>query len=78
MIDGAEVGHVSGFFAWAAVLRAFIDHALHQVTFVGIIRNLARNATNVSYNIEDGSGMIDVRAWSDNSSTALMTEDEFK
>lgn len=49
-----------------------------QVTFVGIIRNLARNATNISYNIEDGTGMIDVRTWADNSSTSLMSEDEYQ
>ena len=45
---------------------------------MGIIRNLAQNATNISYNIEDGTGMVDVRAWADNSSTNLMSDSEFQ
>jgi replication factor A2 len=49
-----------------------------QVTFVGIIRNLARNATNISYNIDDGTGMVDVRVWSDNASSELMEDNELQ
>lgn len=36
-----------------------------QVTFVGTIVNIAKSATNVSSTIEDGTGSIDVRQWTD-------------
>jgi len=36
---------------------------LGQVTFVATIRNISRQATNVSYSMEDGTGHIDVRQW---------------
>ncbi|UZJ55517.1 hypothetical protein CBS101457_004837 [Exobasidium rhododendri] len=49
-----------------------------HVTFVGIIRNLSRNATNISYTVEDGTGTVDVRVWSDNSSSELMDDDELQ
>ncbi|WFD36108.1 Replication factor A protein 2 [Malassezia cuniculi] len=39
---------------------------LSQVTFVAWIRSIARNATNVSYTLDDGTGQIDVRQWIDN------------
>lgn len=77
LVDGAEVGHVSRK-SWWESRNPFSDMIYMQVTFVGIIRNLARNATNISYNIEDGTGMIDVRTWADNSSTSLMSEDEYQ
>ncbi|KAN0064808.1 Replication factor A protein 2 [Thecaphora frezii] len=41
---------------------------LGQLTFVAVVRNVARNATNVSYSMEDGTGQIEVRQWLDSSS----------
>lgn len=39
-----------------------------QLTFVAVVRNISRNATNVSFNVEDGTGSIDVRQWLDSNS----------
>ena len=38
-----------------------------QVTLVAWIQNMSRNATNVSYTLDDGTGQLDVRQWIDNS-----------
>lgn len=38
-----------------------IDH----ITFVGTVVNIAKSATNISSTIEDGTGSIDVRQWTD-------------
>ncbi|EPY51325.1 single-stranded DNA binding protein Ssb2 [Schizosaccharomyces cryophilus OY26] len=34
-----------------------------QVTFVGVLRNIHQQTTNTTYQIEDGTGMIEVRHW---------------
>ena len=36
-----------------------------QVTFVGQIRNVSRQATNVTYKLDDGTGIIEVKEWVD-------------
>lgn len=36
-----------------------------QVTFIGVVRQITTNATNVIYQIDDGTGMVDVRVWLD-------------
>lgn len=41
---------------------------LGQLTFVAVVRNVSRNATNVAYSVEDGTGQIEVRQWLDSSS----------
>jgi len=41
---------------------------LGQLSFVAIVRNVSRNATNVSYSVEDGTGTIEVRQWLDSQS----------
>ncbi|SPO25326.1 related to RFA2 - DNA replication factor A, 36 kDa subunit [Ustilago trichophora] len=40
---------------------------LGQLTFVAVVRNISRNATNVAYSVEDGTGQIEVRQWLDSS-----------
>lgn len=40
---------------------------MSQVTLVAWIRSLSRNATNVQYTLDDGTGQLDVRQWIDNS-----------
>ncbi|ORX70231.1 nucleic acid-binding protein [Linderina pennispora] len=40
---------------------------IKQVTFVGVIRTITPQAINITYGIEDGTGLIDLRVWnSDN------------
>ena len=51
---------------------------LSQVTFVAWIRSIARNATNVSFTLDDGTGQLDVRQWIDNSADQGEAVDELK
>lgn len=43
-------------------------HSIPQLTFCAVIRNISRNATNISYTMEDGTGEIEVRQWLDSTS----------
>ena len=56
----------------------FDDAELSQVTLVAWIQNIARNATNVSYTLDDGTGQLDVRQWIDNSADEGAKVDEFQ
>lgn len=38
---------------------------ISQITFVGQIRSIATHATNTTYKIDDGTGMIEVKQWVD-------------
>ncbi|KIX08545.1 uncharacterized protein Z518_03201 [Rhinocladiella mackenziei CBS 650.93] len=39
-----------------------------QVTFVGQIRSISTQATNVTYKLDDGTGLIEVKQWIDSDS----------
>lgn len=41
---------------------------LHHVSFVGVVRNVVDHTANINLTIEDGTGQIEVRKWSDESS----------
>lgn len=50
---------------------------LHHVKLVGAVRSVENLSTNVSYEIEDGTGLIEVKQWTnDNDSTAELEEKE--
>lgn len=36
-----------------------------QITFVGQIRNISQQTTNVTYKLDDGTGIIEVKVWVD-------------
>ncbi|WFC93816.1 Replication factor A protein 2 [Malassezia brasiliensis] len=55
----------------------FDNAELSQVTLVAWIQNISRNATNVSYTLDDGTGQLDVRQWIDNSMDEGAKVDEF-
>jgi replication factor A2 len=55
-IDGVEVGQV---FSLMVVLTIL------QLTLVATIRTVNVQSTNVSYRMEDGTGMIEVKQWID-------------
>ncbi|KAF2255686.1 replication protein A, subunit RPA32 [Trematosphaeria pertusa] len=38
---------------------------ISQLTFVGQIRNIATQTTNITYKLDDGTGSIEVKQWSD-------------
>lgn len=56
----------------------FDNAELSQVTLVAWVQNISRNATNVSYTLDDGTGQLDVRQWIDNSADEGAAVDEFK
>jgi replication factor A2 len=39
------------------------NHTLDRISFVGVIRNIQKQATNTHYTIEDGTGSIEVTDW---------------
>ena len=41
---------------------------IDQCTFVGQVRNISQQATNVTYKIDDGTGVIEVKQWVDSDS----------
>ena len=36
-----------------------------HITFVGVVRNVVVQSTNITYRVEDGTGAIDVKQWLD-------------
>lgn len=38
---------------------------MHQLTFVGQIRNISTQTTNTTYRLDDGTGSIEVKQWID-------------
>lgn len=45
----------------------FVHHGqeLHHVCFVGVIRNITDHTSNIFITVEDGTGQIEVRKWSE-------------
>jgi replication factor A2 len=41
------------------------DGETSQVTFVGQVRNISQQTTNVTYKLDDGTGTIEVKVWVD-------------
>ncbi|KAF2743121.1 replication protein A, subunit RPA32 [Sporormia fimetaria CBS 119925] len=53
-----------------------IDGAtISQLTFVGQIRNLSSQTTNITYKIDDGTGVIEVKQWIDSDEAAQESND---
>ncbi|CCF57169.1 hypothetical protein KAFR_0C01760 [Kazachstania africana CBS 2517] len=48
---------------------------LHYVSFVGVIRNITDHATNIFITIEDGTGQIDVKKWSDDATDMTASQE---
>jgi len=45
------------------------DNTTHpQITFIGQIRNISTQATNTTYKLDDGTGTIEVKLWTDSDS----------
>jgi replication factor A2 len=49
-----------------------------QVTFVGQIRNISKQTTNVTYKLDDGTGSIEVKVWIDAETYANQDESNQK
>ncbi|KAF2761514.1 replication factor A2 [Pseudovirgaria hyperparasitica] len=50
------------------------DTEISQLTFVGQIRNISTQATNVTYKLDDGTGTIEVKQWVDADATTPFGE----
>lgn len=49
--------------------------SLHAVKFIAAIRAVEESSTNILYQVEDGTGMMDVKQWlDDNDSSAVMQQ----
>lgn len=62
-VDRVTISHVGGTIV-PIRLRCLIDES-SQITFVGQIRNISTQTTNITYKIDDGTGVIEVRQWND-------------
>lgn len=45
----------------------FMGQELHHVSFIGVIRNVTDNTSNVTLTVEDGTGQIEFRKWTNDS-----------
>jgi len=48
--------------------------ALHMVKIIGAVRSVDSQSTNVHYTIEDGTGSIEVKQWTDDNEPAELAE----
>ncbi|KAL8841170.1 MAG: hypothetical protein Q9170_001024 [Blastenia crenularia] len=48
------------------------DIEVQQLTFVGQIRNISTQTTNVTYKLDDGTGTVEVKQWIDAEATASL------
>ncbi|KAL3233130.1 Ribosome-associated molecular chaperone SSB2 [Nakaseomyces bracarensis] len=55
----------------------FVTHnqELHHVCFVGVVRNITDHTSNIFLTLEDGTGQIEVRKWSDDTSDVAQGND---
>ncbi|SMN22447.1 similar to Saccharomyces cerevisiae YNL312W RFA2 Subunit of heterotrimeric Replication Protein A (RPA) [Maudiozyma saulgeensis] len=56
----------------------FVSHGqeLHHVSFVGVIRNITDHTSNIFVTIEDGTGQIEVRKWSDDANDMTTSQED--
>jgi len=56
----------------------FVSHGqeLHHVVFVGVIRNITDHTSNIFVTIEDGTGQIEVRKWSDDANDMTTSQED--
>lgn len=49
-----------------------------SIVFVGQVRNISTQTTNITYKLDDGTGEIEVKQWVDSATTDNMDTDEVK
>jgi len=47
---------------------------LHQVKLVGAVRSAADNSTNITYEVEDGTGLVEIKQWNDDNDCQALAE----
>ncbi|KAA6407743.1 MAG: replication factor A2 [Lasallia pustulata] len=50
------------------------DVEITQVTFVGQIRNISTQTTNITYKLDDGTGTVEVKQWVDSDATTSLDD----
>ncbi len=58
LIEATQPPHESDYFI-------LDENEMTQVTFVGQIRNISKQTTNITYKLDDGTGIIEVKEWVD-------------
>ncbi|KAL8782405.1 MAG: hypothetical protein Q9213_005408 [Squamulea squamosa] len=48
------------------------DVEVQQLTFVGQIRNISTQTTNITYKLDDGTGTVEVKQWIDSDAAGVM------
>jgi replication factor A2 len=54
------------------------DTIFPQISFVGQIRNVSTQSTNITYRLDDGTGVVDVKQWVDTDTVNAMDTGEGK
>lgn len=56
----------------------FVSHnqELHSISFVGVVRNITDHTSNIFLTIEDGTGQIEVRKWSEDAADITTSQEE--
>lgn len=49
---------------------------LHHICFVGVVRNIVDHTANIVVTVEDGTGQIDVRKWSQDAKDLATSQDD--
>lgn len=47
---------------------------LHYVKFIAAVRDFENQSTNISYNVEDGTGLVEVKQWMDDNDCSAVAE----
>jgi replication factor A2 len=58
----------------SATLRLEDDRKIHRIKLVGAIRSIEEGSTNVVYQIEDGTGLVEVKQWLDDNDCMAQQE----
>lgn len=55
----------------------FVMHnqELHRVCFVGVVRNITDNTSNINVTVEDGTGQVDIKKWSEDANDMAMSQE---
>ncbi|EDO14330.1 hypothetical protein Kpol_167p3 [Vanderwaltozyma polyspora DSM 70294] len=51
------------------------NQELHSISFVGVVRNITDHTSNIFLTIEDGTGQIEVRKWSEDASDIATSQE---
>ena len=56
------------------VVKLADGRELHQVKLVGAVRSAADNSTNITSEVEDGTGLVEIKQWNDDNDCQALAE----